>query len=191
MIFFLYIYSCIRPKKLNFCRVHRVKLRLGELIANIPNRFKQRTIVTLVIAYLCVGYLWYFALMQSGCKSVNAKELYKWVVTWYPTHVPFGYPIFKPEMKDMHVTTMKVVYLQGYSIYDLTLFRCWKELKPRPNARNISTQHIATLLCCVVRCCEFAGQTNATFLRNISKYCWSHYDPTCCIRLATLLLHVG
>ena len=35
-------------------------------------------------------------------------------------------------------------------------------LKVRPNARNISTQHLATLLDRVVRCREGADQTRAT-----------------------------
>ena len=35
-------------------------------------------------------------------------------------------------------------------------------VKARPNARNISTQHLATSLDRVVRCCEGADQTRAT-----------------------------
>ena len=54
----------------------------------------------------------------------------------------------------------------------------------RPNTRNISTQHLATLLDRVVRCCEGAGQTRATSC-NIQKCCNKNLtifklDPTSC-----------
>ena len=71
-------------------------------------------------------------------------------------------------------------------------------IKAQPNARNISMQHLATLLDRVVRCCEGAGQTRTTSC-NIQKCCNKNLtifklDPTpsnilqylgtCCYRVA-------
>ena len=39
---------------------------------------------------------------------------------------------------------------------------CLSRLKGWPNARNISTQHLATLLRDVATCVEWGGQTHAT-----------------------------
>ena len=42
-------------------------------------------------------------------------------------------------------------------------------LKAWPNARNISTQHLATLLHDVATCVEWTGQTHATYRNRVAK----------------------
>ena len=67
------------------------------------------------------------------------------------------------------------------------LFVCWKLfIKPRPNDRNISTQHIATLLgatCymrlatllrCVAKCCDMSGVVGSNL--KLVKFFMQHFS---------------
>ena len=65
----------------------------------------------------------------------------------------------------------------------------WEPVKPRPNDRNSSTQHIATLL---TQYLQVPAKRSQHFdARNISQYCWAQHVacgwPPCC----NVLRHVA
>ena len=59
-------------------------------------------------------------------------------------------------------------------------------LKAWPNARNVSTQHLATLLHDVAACVEWTGQTHATYRNRVAKRT-QHVVPNnvekCCVEM--------
>ena len=70
-----------------------------------------------------------------------------------------------------------------FSLHDTTQFvveQAW------PKARNISMQHLATLLHDVATCVEWTGQTHATYRKRVAKR-MQHAVPNnvarCCVEM--------